>query len=301
MRIALVNRKGGVGKSTTTINLGAALARARDLGIAVRGYSTLVVDMDPQASASFLLTGGRESEGPNVGHVLLDGLNVEEALRPTTTPGLSVVAASEALGEEEALLSAPDAPALRARLRDALGALRTPFDFVLIDCPPGLGLPMTMAMIAAERFLIPTRLERFSIEGTGRLFRFMERLIELRIGSPEPMASVLGVLLTDVDYQLADAPEREAEIRAEYGTAVFDTVIRRNVTIERAQDSGRTIFEADPRLRSSGARCYRDLAAEVLLRAASAGHTDPHDLTEEVRLRGQRLNLYDIPAPSVVR
>jgi chromosome partitioning protein len=296
MRIALVNRKGGVGKSTTTINLGAALARARELGIAVRGYSTLVVDMDPQASASFLLTGGRESEGANVGHVLLEGLTVEEALRPTSTPGLSVVAASEALGEEGALLSAPDAPALRARLRDALDALRTPFDFVLIDCPPGLGLPMTMAMIAAERFLIPTRLERFSVEGTGRLFRFMERLIELRTESPERMAAVLGVLLTDVDYQLADAPDREAEIRGEYGSAVFDTVIRRNVTIERAQDSGRTIFEADPRLRSSGARCYRDLAAEVLLRAASSGYTNPHDLTEEVRLRGQRLNLYDTSA-----
>lgn len=291
MHIALVNRKGGVGKSTTTINLGAALARARELGIATRGYSILVVDMDPQASASFLLTGGREDDGPNVGHVLLERMPLEEALRPTTTPGLSLIAASEALGEEGALLNAAAAPGLRSRLRDALAMLETRFDFVLIDCPPGLGLPMTMAMIAAERFIIPTRLERFSIEGTGRLFRFMERLIELRTGSPEPMASVMGVLLTDLDYQLADAAEREAEIRAEYGSAVFDTVIRRNVTIERAQDSLRTIFEADPRLRSSGARCYRDLAAEVLLRAASSGHTDPTALTEEVRLRGQRLNL----------
>jgi chromosome partitioning protein len=289
MRIALVNRKGGVGKSTTTINLGAALARARELGIATRGYSTLVVDMDPQASVSFLLTGGREDHGPNIGHVLLEGMEIKEALRPTTTPGLSLIAASEALGDEEALLSVAAAPGLRVRLRDALGTLQTPFDFILIDCPPGLGLPMTMGMIAAKQFIIPTRLERFSTEGTTRLFRFMERLIELRAVSPHSMASVMGVLLTDLDYQLADAREREVEIRAEYGTAVFDTVIRRNVTIERAQGSLRTIFEADPRLRSSGARCYRDLAAEVLLRAATSGYADPAFLTDEVRLRGQRL------------
>lgn len=169
--------------------------------------------------------------------------------------------------------------------------LETPFDFVFFDCPPGIGLPMTLAMIAGDRFIIPTKLERFALHGTGRLFSFIDRLVELRKRSPEPMAGILGILLTDLNYQFVDAGEREEEIRREYGTAVFETVIRRNVTVERAQDNFNTIFQEDPRLRSTGAQGYRDLAAEVLLRGAALGKVDPSTLSPDVSLRGQRLGL----------
>lgn len=296
MRIPIVNRKGGVAKSTTTINLGAALAQASGIGIAARDYRTLIIDMDPQASTSFALTRGAEDDGPNLGTVLLEGMHIEEAVRPTTTPNLHLITACEALGEEDELVRLAGVPGFRTRLRDALAMLEMPFDVVLFDCPPGIGLPMTLAMIAGDRFIIPTKLERFSLHGTGRLFRFMERLIALRTRSAEPMADIMGVLLTDLNYQFVDAQEREAEIRADYGTAVFDTVVRRNVTIERAQDHFRTIFQEDPRLRSTGAQCYRELAAEVLLRGVDWGRVAAAELAPDVRLRGARLGL--IPAVS---
>lgn len=300
MRIPIINRKGGVAKSTTTINLGAALAQAVELGIASRDFRTLIVDMDPQASTTHALTRGREDTAVNLGDVLLRGTHIEDAILPTTTPNLHLIAACEALGDEAelgrlALRSAagPEAlmAALRARLRDAIGMLDTPFDFILFDCPPAIGLPMAMAMIAGERFIIPTKVERFSVHGTSRLFRFMEQLIALREATTEPTAQILGLLLTDLNYQFSDAQEREAEFRGTYGDAVFETVIRRNVTIERAQDAYRTIFQEDPRLKSTGAQGYRDLAAEVLLRAASFGDVDFRHLSDELRLRAARLGL----------
>lgn len=294
MRISIVNRKGGVAKSTTTVNLGAALAQARHLGIAARDYRVLVVDMDPQGSASHTLTGGREDVGPHLGQVLLEGAPLDRVMRPTSTPGLHVVTACEALGDEAPLAALGPPDAVRALLRDALGALETPVDFVLLDCPPGTGLPMTMALLASDRFLVPTRLERYSLAGMSRLFGFLEQVIALRDGSADPMASLLGILLTDLNYQLADAAEREAVLRAGYGDAVCDTVIRRNVTVERAQDGFRTVFQEDAALRSAGAQGYRDLAAEVLLRGARLGLVDPDALSEETRLRGRRLSLLGI-------
>jgi chromosome partitioning protein len=293
MRIPIVNRKGGVAKSTTTINLGAALAQASQIGIATRDYRTLIIDMDPQASTSFALTRGAEDDGPHLGSVLMEGMHIEDAIRSTTTPNLYHVTACEALGDEEELIRLSHVDGFRTRLRHGLAMLETPFDVILFDCPPGIGLPMTLAMIAGDRFIIPTKLERFSLHGTGRLFRFMERLIALRESSAEPMADIMGVLLTDLNYQFVDASEREAEIRADYGSAVFDTVIRRNVTIERAQDHFHTIFQEDPRLRSTGAQCYRDLAAEVLLRGTGWGRVQVRDLARDVLLRGVRLGLID--------
>lgn len=187
-------------------------------------------------------------------------------------------------------------PGFLTRLRDALKMLETPFDFVFFDCPPGVGLPMTLAMIAGDRFIIPTKVERFALHGTGRLFNFIDRLVDLRRRSPEPMAAILGILLTDLNYQFVDAAQREGEIRGEYETAVFETVIRRNVTVERAQDSFRTIFQEDPRLRSTGAQGYRNLAAEVLLRGVALRMVDPGDFAPEVVLRGERLGLLPISA-----
>jgi chromosome partitioning protein len=297
MKIPIINRKGGVAKSTTAINLGAALAQAGELGIARRDYRTLIIDLDPQASTSYTLTGGHEGEGPHLGHVLIDGMHIEDAIRSTTTPNLHLIAACEILGDEEELVRIALAAEItdeqrnrfmrrfRTRLRDALSMLQTPIDVVLIDCPAGVGLPLSLAMTAGDRFLIPSKVDRL-----GRLYCFLERLIALRAASPYPMAQLLGIVLTDLNYQLSDTADREAEIRSSYGPAVCETVVRRNVTIERAQEAFRTIFEEDPLLRSTGAQCYRDLAAEVLLRGIDSG-IDPADLSEEVRLRGTRLGL----------
>jgi chromosome partitioning protein len=297
MKIPIINRKGGVAKSTTAINLGAALAQAQDLGLAHRDYRTLILDLDPQASTSYALTGGSEDKGPNLGHVLIDGLHIEDAIRSTATPNLHVIAASETLADEEELVrialpvGASDEQRarflrrFRTRLRDALEMLQTPIDVVLFDCPAGIGLPLALAMTAGERFLIPSKVDRL-----GRLSGFLDRLIALRAGSPYPMARILGILLTDLNYQLADTADREAAVRATYGPAVLDTVIRRNVTIERAQEAFRTIFQEDPQLRSSGAHSYRDLAAELLLRSVGAGVNET-DLSDDVRMRGTRLGL----------
>lgn len=307
MKIPIINRKGGVAKSTTAINLGAALAQARDLGIADRDYRTLIIDLDPQASTSFALTAGREDLGPNLGHVLIDGLHIEDAIRSTSTPNLHLITASETLADEEELVrlalttGASDEQRarflrrFRTRLRDALEMLQTPIDIMLFDCPAGVGLPLALAMTAGDRFLIPSKVDRL-----GRLSGFLQRLIALRSQSPYPMARILGIVLTDLNYQLADTADREATVRSTYGTAVLDTVIRRNVTIERAQDAFRTIFQEDPQLRSSGAHSYRDLAAEVLIRSIGLG-VEEADLSDEVRLRGSRLGLgCRGPAPTTV-
>ena len=296
MKIPIVNRKGGVAKSTTTINLAAALAQAEELRIASRGFRTLIIDMDPQASTTYALTLGQEDEGVHLGHVLMDGLHIEEVIRETTTPNVHLIAACEDLGDEDVVFGLREVPGVLTRLRDALAMLETPFDFVLFDCPTWIGLPMKLAMIAGDRFIIPTKVERFALHGTGRLFKFMDRLIALRTHSPEPMAAILGILLTDLNYQFVEAEQREAEIREAYGSAVFETVIRRNVTIERAQDSFRSIFQEDTRLRSTGAQGYRDLAAEVLLRGAALGMVDPSALSQEVLLRGQRFGILAGPA-----
>jgi chromosome partitioning protein len=223
--------------------------------------------------------------------VLIEGVHIEEAIRPTTTPNLHLITACEALGDEDESFRFAQVEGFRKRLRDALAMVETPFDIVLFDCPPGIGLPMTLAMIAGDRFIIPTKVERFALHGMGRLYRFMDRLIALRQGSWERMAGIMGVLLTDLNYQFTDAAEREAEIRGSYGNVVFETVIRRNVTIERAQDGFRTIFEEDPRLRSTGARSYRDFAAEVLLRSVGDRGIDPADFSEDVRQLGERAGL----------
>lgn len=297
MKIPIINKEGGVANSITAINLGAALAQARELGIARRDYRTLIIDLDPQASTSFSLAGGRTDTGPHLGHVLIEGLHIEDAIRSTTTPNLHFVAACEILGDEENLVSLALASGVsdeertrfmrrfRTRLRDALAMLQTPIDIVLMDCPPGAGLPVSLAMTAGDGFLIPSKVDRLD-----RLYRFLERLIALRAASSYRMAQILGIVLVDLNYQLADTADREAEIRTSYGSSVFETVVRRNVTIERAQEAFRTIFQEDPLLRSTGAQCYRDLAAEVLLRGVGSG-IDPADLSDQVRLRGTRLGL----------
>ena len=296
MRIPIVNRKGGVAKTTTAINLGAALAQAAELGIAARDYTTLIVDMDPQASATFTLACPGAERGPNLGDVLLHGVCADEAIHPTTTPNLFLIGACGALGDESIADRFARTDGFRTVLRDALARLETPVDIILLDCPPATGLPMTLAMVAGQQFIVPTKLERLSLRGTGQLFGFLERLISLRSASGDPVADLMGILLTDVNYQFHDAVERETALRRDYGSAVFETVIRRNVAVERAQTQLRTVFQDDPRLRTSGAQGYRDLAAEVLLRGAAVGRVDPAMLSREVQLRGRRLGLLDRPS-----
>lgn len=296
LKIPIINRKGGVAKTTTTLNLGAAFAQARQLGIARRDFRTLVVDMDPQGSTTLALSATTSAQ-PHVGDVLLRRLSADEAVRATLTPNLHLIAAYEGFGQDEEVMRLGRIDRMRTLLRDGLTGMDAPFDFVLFDCPPSLGLPLALAMIAGDRFLIPTRLERPAQHGPTRLCRYLDELIALRQASPEPMASILGILLVDVSYQLNDAAESEAGMRADYGDAVLDTVIRRTVAIDRANHAFHTIFQHDPSLASPGAQCYRDLAGEVLLRGTQLGYVDPTDLSEGLRLRGDRLHILSSSCP----
>lgn len=212
---------------------------------------------------------------------------MEQTLHPASTPNLSL------LPPGSPGLDGPgrnaQAERLGRRLRVVLAELSTRFDTILLDCPPGAGLPLALAMTAGEHFVVPSRLEHAGEDGSGALYAFLERLIELRRTTPGATARLLGIVLTNLNSQIRDAAAREARLREAYGSAVFATVIRRKVAIERAHDGLRTIFQEDPRLRTSGAQSYRDLAAEVLIRGAAAGAVRPETLTPEVRLRARRL------------
>ncbi len=246
---AIANQKGGVGKTTTAVNLAACVAEA--------GYEALLIDIDPQCNATLGL--GLPKDAPvTIYDVLLGEAPFEQAIMATSIDRLSVVPACPDLAG--ATVELPRIPGSETRLRDALVGVRDRFAFTLLDCPPSLG-PLTVgALVAADRVIVPVQAEYFALEGLAGLLDTLG-LIQRELN---PRLTVAGMLLTMHDGRTRLAQDVEREVRAHFPELVFDTVIPRNIRIGEAPSFGKPVIHHDPHC--AGADAYFELAKEVAAR-----------------------------------
>jgi len=254
--LAVANQKGGVGKTTTAINIGAALAAA--------GERVLLVDSDPQGNASTGLGLPPARRKKTLYDVLMEGLGIREAIVPTDLPGLDLVPAEADLSGVEVELG--QTPRRSYRLRDALAPIRADgvYRRVLIDCPPALSLLTINAMTAADALIVPLQCEFFALEGLTQL----TRTIDLVRGSLNPSLEIEGVALTMVDRRNSVSSLVAADVRAHFGSRVFETTIPRNVRVSEAPSFGKPALIYD--FRCAGSQAYIRLARELLLRERAA-------------------------------
>ena len=255
MITAVISRKGGVGKTTTAVNLAAALAE--------RDRRVLLVDLDSQASASLSLGVPPDQLSPSSADILLRTTRAADVTRPTGIAGLDLITASVDLMDADAQLGTYRGRHLR--LRSALAPVADRYDDVLLDCPPGLTVVPANAVVAADTYLVPTLPNYLSAAGLRNLIAAAERTSWDAGARIQP----LGILLTMVDYRTKLTRRQVDQLRAEYGPLVFAIEVRINTRLAEAPELGRTIFQHDPQ--ATGAIAYRLLAEEFLIRCAEAG------------------------------
>jgi chromosome partitioning protein len=255
--IAIANQKGGVGKTTTAINLGASLA-ANDLKV-------LVVDSDPQGNATTGL-GVSKSEGRRTLYqVLLGEEDASNSVVHTEFEGLDIIPSDKNL--VAANLELIELPNRESRLREKLGQIRDRYQYILIDCPPALDLLTVNAMVAADSILIPMQCEFFALEGVSQLLDTVDRVRS----SFEPNLKIEGVLLTMYDDRTNLTRQVEQDLREFFEHSVFRTVIHRSVRLAEAPSFGKPILSYD--VRSRGAESYIQLAKEILAHEQGTGQT----------------------------
>jgi len=244
--IAIANQKGGVGKTTTAVNLGAALAEA--------GYRVLVVDLDPQGNASTGLGISPRDVENSVYDVIMTDTPALDCVEPTSLKNLFVLPATIDLAGAEIELVAAFSRELK--LRRALDPVRAEYDLILIDCPPSLGLLTVNGLAAADDVIVPVQSEYYALEGLGQLLKNVAM-----VRSVNPTLDVRGIVLTMHDSRTKLAEQVEIEVREHFGAKVYKTAVPRNVRLAEAPSFGQPIIAFDPA--SRGAWAYRDLAKEV--------------------------------------
>jgi chromosome partitioning protein len=247
--LAVANQKGGVGKTTTTVNLGASIADA--------GYPTLLVDLDPQCNATVALGLPKDSV-PNVYGCLSGDVTLPEAARPTGVQQLDIVPSTPELAGANVEL--PRIAGSEGILRSRLGSVRERYLFTLFDCPPSLG-PLTVnALVAADKVIVPVQTEYFALEGLAQLLDTLS-LIQRELN---PRLTVAGMILTMHDGRTRLARDVEREVREHFPELVFETVVPRNVRLGEAPSFGLPILQHAPH--SAGSAAYLKLAKEVAAR-----------------------------------
>ena len=251
MIVAIANQKGGVGKTTTAINLAAALA--------LRGKSTLLIDLDPQANSTMSFLDMQQVSRSMYDAISEPGVSIEDVILPSSMANLSIAPSRIALAKLEAkLVGEMDA---HFRLKDKIEPIRKQFPHIVIDCPPTLGLLTVNALVAATHLLIPIQSSYFALEGTDDLLETIEKVR----ARPNPALKILGVVITMHDKRTALARDIRAQIQKVFGGKVFKTVITKSVRLEESPAYKESIFTFAPD--STGATEYYSLCEEVIDRA----------------------------------
>lgn len=248
--ISFSNQKGGVGKTSTCVNMAA--------GIALRGKKVLLIDIDPQGNATTGLGLSKGELERSVYNVLIDDMPVKEAITRTPIENLDILPSNiDLAGAEVELVYLPER---EKRLANALRQIITVYDYVMIDCPPSLGLLTINALSASDSVIIPIQSEYYAMEGLSQLLNSI-KLVNKHLN---PELKIYGVVITMYDGRALISKQINAEIHKFFGKKMFDTVIPRNIRVSEAPSHGRPVMLHDPR--SSGAKAYQALADEFLAR-----------------------------------
>jgi len=263
--IALTNQKGGVGKTTTAVNLAA--------GLALCGKKTLLIDLDPQGNASSGVGFNKKEYSPSIYHVLLELLPLEKTIKETSAKNLFLAGAgTELIGAE---IELTQVVGRENRLKGALNSLASNFDYILIDCPPSLGLLTINALAAANRLLLPIQAEYYALEG---LAQFIETFNHVR-ATINPSLKLEGGIITMFDARMILSNQVKDEISKFFGPNIFGTVIPRSIRLAEAPGFGQPIFQYDAK--SKGAEAYLALARELIGRCEQ-----PHTPVPQTRETG---------------